>query len=136
MFAQPFFGFMERWSAKRWPQSGFITREIPLYGGYTVNLFRLVWRTTYVILTAVIAMIFPFFNDILGLIGAISFWPLTVFFPVEMYIVRTDTQKYSVKWIALRAMSLGCLVVSILAAAGSVQGLVQDVKSYKPFRSP
>ncbi|KAJ6426196.1 hypothetical protein OIU84_026724, partial [Salix udensis] len=31
-------------------------------------------------------MIFPFFNSVLGLIGAMSFWPLTLYFPVQMYI--------------------------------------------------
>ncbi|XP_021647339.2 amino acid permease 6 isoform X2 [Hevea brasiliensis] len=81
VFSQPIFSFMERNCHQRWPENKVITREhaiyIPFYGVYYLNLFRLVWRTLYVIVTAVLAMIFPFFNDFLGLIGAASFWPLT-----------------------------------------------------------
>ncbi|KAI4339789.1 hypothetical protein MLD38_024692 [Melastoma candidum] len=135
VFVQPTFGFVEQWCAKKWPESGFITREIPMFRDYNVNLFRLVWRTAYVIVTSVVAMIFPFFNDFLGLIGAISFWPLTVFFPVEMYIARSHMKKFSSKWIALKALSLGCLAISLVSAAGSVEGLVKDLKTYKPFQS-
>ncbi|KAK1317555.1 Amino acid permease 6 [Acorus calamus] len=67
--------------------------SIPLCGDYHFNLFRLVWRTCYVVVTAVVTMIFPFFNDLLGLIGAFSFWPLTVYFPVEMHISQSKIRK-------------------------------------------
>lgn len=85
--------------------------------------------------TSVIAMIFPFFNDFLGLIGAISFWPLTVYFPVEMYIARLNMKRFSFTWMWLKILSYGCLVVSLMSAAGSIQGLTQDLKAYKPFQS-
>lgn len=137
VFCQPIFGFVEKWCSERWPESGFINREIPVeipYNGtYSFSLFRLTWRTVYVIITALVAMIFPFFNDILGLLGAASFWPLTVYFPVEMYIARMKMKKYSFTWTWLKILSWACLVVSLVAAVGSVQGLVQDLKSYKPF---
>ncbi|PKI41180.1 hypothetical protein CRG98_038425, partial [Punica granatum] len=137
--AQPIFGFVEKWSSEQWPENNFINLEIPVeipcYGTYCINLFRLIWRTVYVIITALLAMIFPFFNDFLGLIGAASFWPLTVYFPVEMHIARTKMKKYSFTWTWLKILSWGCLVVTLVAAAGSVQGLAQDVKTYKPFKT-
>ncbi|KAE8637426.1 hypothetical protein CSA_021612 [Cucumis sativus] len=34
----------------------------------------------------------PFFNDIVGLLGALGFWPLTVYLPVEMYIAQKKSQ--------------------------------------------
>lgn len=80
-------------------------------------------------------MIFPFFNDFLGLLGAFSFWPLTVYFPIEMHIAQSKTPKYSFRWIMLKILSGACLIVSIVAAAGSVQGLATDVKTYKPFKT-
>ncbi|KAK3425664.1 hypothetical protein EUGRSUZ_F02192 [Eucalyptus grandis] len=139
VFSQPIFGFVESWCSKRWPNNTFITREIPVdvpwYGIYHINLFRLIWRTVYVIVTAVIAMILPFFNDFLGLIGAASFWPLTVYFPVEMYIARTNMRKFSFTWAWLKILNWACLVVSLVAAAGSVQGLIQSLKTYKPFKT-
>ncbi|KAE8653935.1 Amino acid permease 6 [Hibiscus syriacus] len=139
VFAQPLFGFVEGWCSRNWSDNKFITGEhavdIPLYGIYYVNFFRLVWRTAYVIVTAVIAMIFPFFNDFLGLIGAGSFWPLTVYFPIEMHIAQTKIPKYSFRWIWLKILSWVCLVVSLIAAAGSIQGLIQSLKTYKPFQT-
>ncbi|KAE8731303.1 Amino acid permease 1 [Hibiscus syriacus] len=139
VFAQPLFGFVEGWCSRNWSDNKFITGEhavdIPFYGIYYVNFFRLVGRTAYVIVTAVIAMIFPFFNDFLGLIGAGSFWPLTVYFPIEMHIAQTKIPKYSFRWIWLKILSWVCLVVSLIAAAGSVQGLIQSLKTYKPFQT-
>ncbi|GKD72366.1 amino acid permease 6-like protein [Tanacetum coccineum] len=138
VFCQPIFGFIEMKCRQRWPDSKFITTEhilncTFLWRTTNVNMFRLVWRTTYVIMTAVIAMIFPFFNSFLGLIGAGSFYPLTVYFPIEMYIARAKIQRFSFTWVWLKILSWVCLVVSLVAAIGSVQGLLTDVKKYKPF---
>uniref|UniRef100_A0A5B6YYB2 Putative Amino acid permease 6 n=1 Tax=Davidia involucrata TaxID=16924 RepID=A0A5B6YYB2_DAVIN len=139
VFCQPIFGFVESQCHKRWPESKFITTEhavdIPFFGVYCINFFRLVWRTSYVMVTAVIAMILPFFNDFLGLIGAASFYPLTVYFPIEMHIAQSKIPKYSFTWIWLKILSWACLVVSLVAAAGSLQGLAHDLKSYKPFKT-
>ncbi|KAA8538241.1 hypothetical protein F0562_027936 [Nyssa sinensis] len=139
VFCQPIFGFVEVRCHQRWPESKFITTEhavdIPFYGVYYINFFRLVWRTIYVIVTAVIAMIFPFFNDFLGLIGAASFYPLTVYFPIEMHIARSKIPKFSLTWIWLKILSWACLVVSLVAAAGSIQGLAHDLKNYQPFKT-
>ncbi|KAE8707929.1 hypothetical protein F3Y22_tig00110369pilonHSYRG00037 [Hibiscus syriacus] len=116
----------------------FITNEhavnVPFYGVYYIDIFRLVWRTTYVIVTALVAMILPFFNEFLGLIGAGSFWPLTVYFPIEMHIARTNISKYSLKCIRYKILSWVCLVVSLIDAAGSVQGLIRSLQTYKPFQ--
>ncbi|XP_043812322.1 amino acid permease 6 isoform X2 [Manihot esculenta] len=139
VFSQPVFSFVEKNCHQKWPETKFITREhainIPFFGVYYLNSFRLVWRTVYVIVTAVVAMIFPFFNDFLGLIGAASFWPLTVYFPVEMYIARTRMRKFSLPWTWLNILSFACLIVSLVAAAGSIEGLVNSLKKYKPFQS-
>ncbi|TKY74508.1 Amino acid permease 6 [Spatholobus suberectus] len=138
VFCQPIFGFVENWSKERWSNSQFINGEhavnFPLCGTYHVNFFRVVWRTTYVIITALIAMMFPFFNDFLGLIGSLSFWPLTVYFPIEMYIKQSKMQRFSFTWTWLKILSWACLIVSIISAAGSIQGLAQDLKKYQPFK--
>ncbi|XP_047956550.1 amino acid permease 6-like [Salvia hispanica] len=139
VFAQPLFGFVESRCRQKWPESKTITKDysvrIPLCGVYDFNVFRLVWRSVYVIVTAVIAMIFPFFNHFLGLIGAASFYPLTVYFPIEMHIAQAKVPKYSSRWVWLKILSWACLIVSLVAAAGSVRGLADDVKTYKPFQS-
>ncbi|XP_020274477.1 amino acid permease 6 isoform X2 [Asparagus officinalis] len=138
VFCQPIFQFIETSARNQWPDNAFITTEhtvkIPLIGVYSFNFFRLIWRTVYVIVTAVTAMIFPFFNDFLGLIGALAFWPLTVYFPVEMYIAQAKIPRFSTVWTWLKILSMVCFVVSIGAACGSVQGLIHSLKDYKPFR--
>uniref|UniRef100_A0A1J3F226 Amino acid permease 8 n=1 Tax=Noccaea caerulescens TaxID=107243 RepID=A0A1J3F226_NOCCA len=139
VFAQPIFQFVENKCNTKWPENKLITREhsmnIPMLGQCRVSFFRLVWRTAYVILTTVVAMIFPFFNAILGFIGAVSFWPLTVYFPVEMHIAQKKVKKYTLKWIGLKLLVSVCLIVSLLAATGSIVGLISSVKAYKPFHN-
>ncbi|ESR35986.1 hypothetical protein CICLE_v100286921mg, partial [Citrus x clementina] len=139
VFCQPIFTTVENWCCHKWPESGFVTKGHPITfpscGVCYVNMFRVIWRTVYVILTAVIAMLFPFFNSVIGLLGAIAFWPLTVYFPVEMYISRAKIRKFSVTWMWLQVLSWTCFIVTLLAAAGSIQGLVKDLQTYKPFSS-
>ncbi|CAJ1972325.1 unnamed protein product [Sphenostylis stenocarpa] len=139
VFVQPIFGFVEKWSKEKWPESQFINGEhdvtVPLCGSINLNFFRMLWRTTYVVITAVLAMLFPFFNDFLGLIGSLSFWPLTVYFPIEMYIKQSKMPRFSFTWTWLKILSWVCLVISIISAVGSIQGLVVDLKKYKPFQA-
>ncbi|XP_020208495.1 amino acid permease 6 [Cajanus cajan] len=137
VFSQPIFTLVEGWCAKRWPESNFMAKEyhvrIPLVGTYRVNAFRVIWRTLYVILTSVVAILLPFFNSIVGLLGAVSFWPLTVYFPTEMYLVRAKVPKFSVIWIGVKLLSGFCLIVTLVAAAGSIEGIITDLKTYDPF---
>lgn len=136
VFSQPIFAFVEKNATQRWPN---IDKEfkiqLPCLPPYKLNLFRLVWRTLFVTLTTVISMLLPFFNDIVGVIGALGFWPLTVYFPVEMYISQKKIPKWSNRWICLQIFSFACLAVSVVAAIGSIAGVLLDLKKYKPFQS-
>lgn len=137
VFAQPIFAFVEKEAAKKWSNTD-KEFKIPIPGlssPYRLNVFRSVWRTLFVILTTVLSMLLPFFNDIVGVIGALGFWPLTVYFPVEMYIAQRKIPKWSSRWICLQVFSGACLVVSVVAAVGSVAGVLLDLKKYKPFQS-
>ncbi|KAL3729081.1 hypothetical protein ACJRO7_033650 [Eucalyptus globulus] len=139
VYCQPIFAFVEKQAAQRWPDSEFIAKEIkipvPGLGQYNMNLFRLVWRTIFVTLTTVISMLLPFFNDVVGILGALGFWPLTVYFPVEMYIKQKQIPRWSTRWVCLQVLSMACLVISIMAAAGSIAGVMLDLKSYQPFKT-
>ncbi|KAD1287137.1 hypothetical protein E3N88_43055 [Mikania micrantha] len=134
VLAQPLFGFVETCSKRKWPQNKLVTEDFILCG-YSINMFRLAWRTSYVIVTTIIAMIFPFFNDFVGLLGACTFWPLSVYFPIEMYISQAKIRKYSFTWIWMQILSLACLIVSLVAAIGSTRGLITSVESFQPFQS-
>ncbi|XP_072965878.1 amino acid permease 3-like [Typha angustifolia] len=139
VYCQPLFAFVEKWAIQTWPKSKFITKDIRLplspTKSYNLNLFRLTWRTVFVIVTTVISMLLPFFNDVVGFLGALGFWPLTVYFPVEMYIVQKKIPKWSTRWVCLQLLSLACLIITVAAAAGSIAGVMTDLKIYKPFKT-
>ncbi|EPS68727.1 hypothetical protein M569_06043, partial [Genlisea aurea] len=140
VYCQPLFAFVEKAAAGFFPGNRFFTKEvdIPIPGfsrSYKVSLFRLMWRTAFVVVTTSISMALPFFNDVVGILGAIGFWPLTVYFPVAMYTKQERLRKWSRKWICLQILSLACLLVSIAAAAGSIVGVMSDLKVYKPFEA-
>ncbi|XP_057419780.1 amino acid permease 3-like [Lotus japonicus] len=136
VYAQPLFAFIEKEAAKKWPKidKGFKVK-IPGLPSYNQNIFMLVSRSVFVIITTLIAMLIPFFNDVLGVIGALGFWPLTVYFPLEMYIIQKKIPRWSTKWILMELMSVFCLLVSVVAGLGSVVGVLLDLQKYKAFSS-
>ncbi|ERN14214.1 hypothetical protein AMTRI_Chr13g90140 [Amborella trichopoda] len=137
VFGQPMFAYLERGCSRRWPSSSFVNNELRtkiLGFPFQFNMLRLVARSLTVIIMTIITMIFPFFNDVVGLAGSMSFWPLAVYFPTEMYIRKRNLNKGSSEWWWLRLLSLLCLFVSIAAAVGSVQGLITSLRSYKLFK--
>ncbi|GKV03467.1 hypothetical protein SLEP1_g15759 [Rubroshorea leprosula] len=137
VLAQPVFGVVEAWLYSLWPESNLITKEYPVNIGrrkLSFSLLRLVWRTLFVVMATVLAMALPFFNDILALLGAIGFWPMTVYFPVEMYIAQKKIKRGSRSWVGLQILNFVCLLVSVAVACGSLQGLNQALKSSKPLK--
>ena len=133
VFCQPIFAFVESRAAAAWPDSAFVSKELRV-GPFAPTALRLAWRSAYVCLATVVAMALPFFGSVVGLIGAFSFWPLTVYFPVEMYIKQRAVTRGSTKWICLKALAVVCLLVSVAAAAGSIAGFVGAFKAFRPFR--
>ena len=132
VFCQPIFAFVERRAAAAWPDSAFIARELRV-GPFALSVFRLTWRSAFVCVTTVVAMLLPFFGDVAGLLGAVSFWPLTVYFPVEMYIKQRAVTRRSAQWICLKALAAVCLVVSVVATAGSIASFVGAFRDFRPF---
>lgn len=140
VFAQTIFAMNEKSLATRWQAHGSFFNKI-----YTVRLqciqdysfqftpSRLLLRTGFVIFTTLVAMMFPFFNAILGLLGSISFWPLTVYFPLNMYMVQANIKRGDSTWIMFQVLSLLCLVVSLVSAIGSVADMLERLKHAQLF---
>ncbi|KAG1363808.1 putative amino acid permease 7 [Cocos nucifera] len=130
VFSQPVFSFLDGWSSDKFPTNGFVNKfytiRLPFLPPYRLNLFRLCYRTIYVASTTGIAMLFPYFNQVLGLLGAFNFWPLAIYFPVEMYFVQRKIGAWTKKWVALQIFSAVCLLVSMFALVGSIEGLVSQ----------
>ncbi|OVA19702.1 Amino acid transporter [Macleaya cordata] len=128
VYSQPVFAFTEGWLAEKFPNSGFINKSytirVPLLPALNLNLLRLCSRTAYVISTTGIAMLFPYFNQVLGVLGSLTFWPLAIYFPVEMYFVQRKVGAWTQKWVILQIFSLVCLLVTMVALVGSIEGII------------
>ncbi|PON47223.1 Amino acid transporter, transmembrane domain containing protein [Parasponia andersonii] len=128
IYSQPVFAVVERWFSRKYPNSRFVNKfysfKLPLLPLVQLNLLRLSFRTTYVVSTTGIAMLFPYFNQVLGVSGALSFWPMAIYFPVEMYFVQKKIQPWTRKWIVLRTFSFLCFLVTVMGVIGSLEGLV------------
>ncbi|GLJ07349.1 hypothetical protein SUGI_0064940 [Cryptomeria japonica] len=129
VFCQPLFAFVEDWFLNKWQNHRIFNYEcglsIPLVGLHNVKLFRLCWRTAFVISMTGIAILFPFFNQIIGLAAAAKFWPLVVYFPVSMHIAQNKVQHWTVEWILLQAFSFVCLLILMASTVASIEGLVK-----------
>jgi len=128
VFLQPLFAAVEVAVYARYPS----TRD---YGVSGINLFRLVWRSGLVSVITLVAALLPFFNSILGILGSVAFWPLTVFFPVEMHIRQQQVPRLSTKWLVLESLSFVCFIITVAACASSVHGVFDALKTYKPFQT-
>ncbi|KAK7305305.1 hypothetical protein VNO77_43209 [Canavalia gladiata] len=128
IYSQPIFTGADRWSARKFPKSGFVNKfykvKLPLLPDFELNLFRFCFRTAFVISTTGVAILFPYFNQLLGVLGAINFWPLAIYFPVEMYLVQMKIGAWTRKWIVLRVFSFVCFLVTVVGLVGSVQGII------------
>lgn len=82
----------------------------------------------------ILAMAMPFFNEMLALLGAIGFWPITVYFPVEMYIARKKIKKGAMRWLGLKTLSLVFMLLSLAIAIAAIHGMNQALRKYKPFK--
>ncbi|RHN67488.1 putative amino acid transporter, transmembrane domain-containing protein [Medicago truncatula] len=135
IYCQPIYTTADRWFSKKYPNSGFVNDfhkvKLPLLPALEINLFRFCYRTSYVISTTGLAILFPYFNSVLGLLGAINFWPLAIYFPVEMYFVQKKVGAWTRKWIALRIFSFACFLVTMVGFVGSFEGIIREKISGK-----
>ncbi|KAL6344782.1 hypothetical protein AAG906_002688 [Vitis piasezkii] len=136
VLAQPVFSAVESQARRRWPKSKFVTEEYPVGIGnktlnFSINFLRLTWRTVFVGLVTSVAMAFPFFNEVLALLGAISYWPLTVYFPVNMYIAQKKISPRTIRWFGLQLLNFVCLLVALASACGSVEGFGEALRIFK-----
>lgn len=140
IWTQPFLCMVENSLDKYFPnskilQSG-INIPIPRMGTLQLPVVRLIWRSVYVCIATFIAILAPFFNDIVGVMGSLGFWPLTVFLPVEMHIVQKQIPRWSTKWCLLQTLSGFCLLISVAAMIGSIAGVYLDTREYSIFHAP
>ncbi|KAL2247736.1 UNVERIFIED_CONTAM: putative amino acid permease 7 [Sesamum indicum] len=124
VFSQPLYANIEKFLAKKFPNSRFVHSDLKGMAGLRLNAMRLCLRTAYVGLTTGFSMLFPYFNQVVGVAGAINFWPVVVYFPVEMYLVQKNIGPWTSKSIILRIYCFATLLVILFAFVGSIKGLM------------
>lgn len=133
VYSQPLYANVETWCRFNFPDSGFVNNsynlKLPLLPNFQLSPLRLCFRTLYVASTTVIAMLFPYFNQILGVLAGIIFYPLTIYFPVEMYISKCNIDEWTTKWVLLRTFSIVGFVVGLFTLIGSIQGIISAKQS-------
>lgn len=130
IFSQPLFAAVERKMAQNYPDSKFVNNEYtvkpPLLPRFKVNLLRLCFRTAYVASTTLISILFPYFNEVLAILGALNFWPLVIYFPIEMFLKQNNVRAWTGTWIGLQALRVSCFVCVFSVFIGSVEGLISS----------
>lgn len=138
VYSQPLYANFETWCRFNFPDSGFVNNsynlKLPLLPEFQLSPLRLCFRTLYVASTTVIAMLFPYFNQILGVLAGIIFYPLTIYFPVEMYISQCNIEAWTTKWVLLRTFSTVGFVVGLFTLIGSIQGIISAEQRWEALR--
>ncbi|KAK4398675.1 putative amino acid permease 7 [Sesamum angolense] len=128
VYCQPVFAVVDKWLAEQFPQSSFVNKEysvkLPAIPALSLNLQRLCFRTVYAASTTGVAMVFPYFNQVLGVLGTINFWPLSIHFPVEMWLRQNNIESWTTQWILFRTFGILCFLLNMYMLAGSMQGIV------------
>ncbi|CAI9088868.1 OLC1v1023316C1 [Oldenlandia corymbosa var. corymbosa] len=127
VYSQPMFALVEKWFNSKYPNSSYarnLVLKLPMLAGFELNILRLWFRSAYVLSITGISMLFPYFNQVLGLLGALNFWCLAVYFPLQMFIVQRKIDSWTRKWILLKIFSFVLLAISVMSLIGSVKGLI------------
>ena len=95
------------------------------------RLLRLGYRSAYVAFTTFIAALLPFFGAFTGLVGAVTFFPTAVAYPILMYmrIKEVSPRKKALMWFVFGLMG----IIALAATAGSVESIVATASKFKLF---
>lgn len=124
VFSQPLFASVEQYFREKYPNSIFVTGDLKQISALRLNPLSLCFRTAYVAFTTGFSILFPYFNQVIGIAGAINFWPIVVYFPVEMYLAQKHIERWTKRSVFLRVYCFVTLIVILYAFIGSIKGLI------------
>jgi amino acid permease len=116
VFSHPIFDAVESILAYRFP-------KVPIL------VVRLVWRTGYVLWVTVIAASFPFFGEIVGLIGAAGFIPMTFIMPHVLWLAYKKDLGWSrfINYALLGIFS----IIAIASLIGSIASIAHKSSEFE-----
>lgn len=118
VFSQPVFQGLEQ----------FLTDHIPRTKRMPPLLLRIIFRSLYVCMTTTVAIVMPFFTDVIGLVGALVFWPAAVYFPVTMHM-KLYKPRPRLK-LLMRAMNIIAALTSFFAVIGAAWNIKTHVQQF------
>lgn len=122
VYSQPVFYLVESWIHEH--------PRIPLT---CHNPFpaRIAFRALYAVVACFISVLLPFFWDMVGLVGALGFWPTTVIFPVWMWrrVYKHDRKTA----LFYEGINLVSFLLTICATIGAVYSIVISASNYVIF---
>ena len=118
VFSQPVFHALEQ----------AFTDHMPGASKVPTLLLRIVVRSLYVCFTTTVAVLMPFFTDIIGLVGALVFWPAAVYYPVRLYCKLYKPRKGV--WVLMQVMNVIAAATSVLAVVGASWNIKQHASSF------
>lgn len=124
VFSQPLFASVEQFFREKYPNSRFVTGDLKQISVLRLNPLSLCLRTAYVAFTTGFSILFPYFNQVVGVAGSINFWPIVVYFPVEMYLAQKHIERRTKRSVFLRMYCFVTLIVILFAFVGSIKGLI------------
>eukprot|EP00882_Tetradesmus_deserticola_P014246 GHRQ01015144.1.p1 GENE.GHRQ01015144.1~~GHRQ01015144.1.p1 ORF type:complete len:291 (+),score=82.26 GHRQ01015144.1:770-1642(+) len=97
-------------------------------------VLRLGYRSLYVVITTVVACALPFFGAFVGLVGALTFWPTAIYYPIAMFkaVYKPTGPKL---WTMNAINGIMCLV-TVLATMGAIETIISSASQFKPFSAP
>ncbi|GAB4817398.1 hypothetical protein N2152v2_004444 [Parachlorella kessleri] len=123
VYSQPVFAACEPLLRRLFPKT---------IGRLRPRMLSIVFRSLYVVATTFISCLLPFFSSIIGLVGALVFWPAAVFFPIVMYTTVYPNIARGKK-AALTTLNAIMLVVALVAVVGAMRNIVKNSQNYTIF---
>lgn len=117
-YAQPIFEWLEDLLLQRFPKA---VGRVPPF------VFRLLVRTPLMVMVAIVATVVPAFGAITGLVGAATYWPTAVFYPLKAYR-NTHTISRGRGFLFL-AINVALGLISAVATVGAIQGIVETART-------
>jgi amino acid permease len=120
VFSQPIFEALEKGLAKVFERRPRQDAWLSSHGWVS----RAIVRVTYVMIITLVAATLPFFTDLMGLIGAVGFIPMTFVVPAILYLVKyrgtLSLPVQLVNWVIIVSFSaIG--FVSFVAACANIR---------------
>ncbi|GAB2269713.1 Lysine histidine transporter 2 [Dionaea muscipula] len=120
VFAMPVFDMMESW----------LVLNMNLKPSRMLRFFT---RTSYVALTMLLGMSFPFFGGLLGFFGGFAFAPTTYFLPCIMWLAIYKPKKFGFSWLTNWFCIIVGVILMILAPIGALRQIILQAKNYRFF---